>query len=155
MNAKVDVIIYTEVLLSSEVYSIEVTFSIWTFTIESNDSATSYGNTEVTYLTMVFCFQRKNKHESVTLKLIKRSLVLYAVSLLHKGLDKDLKFVLKYISKQRDQAISSFFLGWNMWCYHKESVWENVNVLLTAFFFPQFLLFNFEKQYKFSCECSI
>lgn len=48
MNAKVDVINYTEVLLSSEVYSIEVTFSIWTFTKESNDGAISQGSTEVT-----------------------------------------------------------------------------------------------------------
>lgn len=46
---------------------------------------------------MVFCFERKNKHESATLKLIKHSLVLYAISLLHKGLDKHLKCVLKYI----------------------------------------------------------
>lgn len=81
---------------------------------------------------MAFCFQRKNKHESLTLKLIKHSL--YAISLLHKGLNKDLKFVLKYIS--RDQVIISFFLGWYILCYHKESVWENVNVLLTALFFP-------------------
>lgn len=60
---------------------------------------------------MVFCFERKSKHESVTLKLIKCSLVLYAFALLHEGLDEDLQFVLKYISKHRNQAISSFFPG--------------------------------------------
>lgn len=60
---------------------------------------------------MAFCFERRSKHGGVTLKLFKCSLVLYATSLLHKGLDKDFRFVLKYLSKHGNQAISSFFWG--------------------------------------------
>lgn len=48
------------------------------------------------------------------------------------------------------RPLVAFFGGRYIW---NESVWGNVNVLLTAFVFSQFLLFSFVKQYKFSCDC--